>query len=259
VITNKEKKDLLKLVLELGLEAEKIKNGDISVEIKCDHSPLSSADTLVNNELNSFLTKTSYKKIISEENKTVDYDVRKKWDFFWMIDPIDGTKEFIKKGSDYTLNIALCKKDKPIFSIVYAPARNELYYAEKGKGAYKNEKKILCKKHIGKKLRIVASKSHLSHETAVIIDELNKTHDVRLLQYGSSLKICKIADGSADIYPRLAPTMEWDTCPAHLILNESLGSLQSQNNYELKYNKSNLINPHFIAFANGFSEILPRW
>ncbi len=121
------------------------------------------------------------------------------------------------------------------------------------------KKKILCKKHIGKKLRIVASKSHLSHETAVIIDELNKTHDVRLLQYGSSLKICKIADGSADIYPRLAPTMEWDTCPAHLILNESLGSLQSQNNYELKYNKSNLINPHFIAFANGFSEILPKW
>ena len=259
MITNKEKKDLLQLVLELGAEAEKIKNGDISVEIKNDQSPLSNADTFVNKELNSFLTKTSYKKIISEENKTVDYDVRKKWDFFWMIDPIDGTKEFIKKGSDYTLNIALCKKDKPIFSIVYAPARHELYYAEKGKGAYKNKKKISCKKHTDKNLRIVASKSHLTNETAAIIDGLKKTHDVQLLQYGSSLKICKIADGSADIYPRLAPTMEWDTCAAHLILNEGLGSLQSQNNCELKYNKPNLLNPHFIAFANGLSEIMPRW
>lgn len=243
------KENLILITQSLGEEAERIKSKNLQVEIKQDNSPLTNADNLINHELNKFILSTDYRKVISEENKEISFKERKHWDYYWLIDPIDGTKEFINKGTDYTINIALCSYDSPIFSIVYAPARKELYTAEKNHGAYKNRKKITTKQKDTQNINVVASKSHLNKETSKFIQELSQNYEINLVQYGSSLKICKIAEGAADIYPRFGPTMEWDTCAADLILQESGGKVNDINGQRLKYNKQNLLNPFFIASA----------
>ena len=243
-------KKLFKLVIELGKEAESIKAQTINIKYKYDYSPLTKADTLVNEGLVKFAKSTDFKKIISEENKITPYSVRKDWEYYWLIDPIDGTKEFVNKGSDYTINIALCKGLQPIFSVVYVPARNELFHAALKEGSYKNNKLIFAKKNISAKISVVSSKSHLNVETNKYIEQLRKLYAVELVQFGSSLKICKIAEGKADIYPRFGPTMEWDTCAADLILREAGGFIFDSNHELLKYNKKDLTNPFFIASAN---------
>ena len=187
--------------------------------------------------------KRAIRQIISQEKIGI---------FFWLVDPIDGTKEFINKGDDYTINIALCFNNTPILSFVYAPATKELYFAEKGKGAFKNEKIIKCTNFERKKLEIIVSKSHLNNITKKYIQHITKNKPYDLIRFGSSLKICKLAEGLGDIYPRFGPTMEWDTCAAHLILEESEGLLRSEFNKEIKYNKENLLNPNFIAISNNF-------
>ncbi len=247
MINTKQKKYLFSLLKDLGREIENIKIRKIKYVLKKDGSPLSEADSLVNNFLNEFINKTDFKNVISEENKKIDYLERASWDWFWLVDPIDGTKEFLNKSNDYTVNVALCFNKNPIFSVVYAPGRNELFYAEKGMGAHKNEAQINIKQVIEKKINIVASKSHLNKETEDFISELSKKYNINILQYGSSLKICKVAEGKADIYPRFGPTMEWDTCAAQLILEEAGGFMLSNKNEKLIYNKEDLLNPSFIA------------
>ena len=170
MISNSEKKELFSLIIDLGKKVELIKQSDLNIKLKDDYSPVSQADFLVNNELNHFFHKSKIKNVISEENAEVDYSLRKKWEYFWIIDPIDGTKEFITKGTDYTINVALCLKNKPIFSMVYAPARNEFYDAEKGKGARLNGKNISISNDI--ELTVVASKSHLNTDTKEYIEKL---------------------------------------------------------------------------------------
>ena len=152
--------------------------------------------------------------------------------------------------NDYTINIALCKGSKPIFSVVSAPARNEIFHAEHNKGAFKNNERIYTKAIKKKNLNIVASKSHLNSETEDFIKGLQDSFDINFMQYGSSLKICKIAEGIADLYPRFGPTMEWDTCASNLILTESNGLIVDKHKLQLKYNKENLLNPNFIALNN---------
>ena len=247
MISTKEKNYLFSLLKDLGKEAENIKKRKIRYELKEDGSPLTEADNLVNKSLNEFIKKTDYQNIISEENKNIDYIQRESWNWFWLVDPIDGTKEYLNKSNDYTLNVALCFDEYPIFSIVYAPGRNELFYAEKDKGAYKNGVQIHSNQSIEEKINIVASKSHLNKETEAFIVKLSKRYDINVLQYGSSLKICKVAEGIADFYPRYGPTMEWDTAAADLILQEAGGELISVKKQNLKYNKSNLLNPNFLA------------
>lgn len=247
MLSSASKKNLLSIVHSLGKEAEQIRKSNFEIGFKEDSSPITKADLLINEELNNFFLSTHYKNVISEENSEVPYKERKNWDFFWCIDPIDGTKEYITGGSDYTINIALCMKDRPIFSIVYAPARQELFVAEKGQGATKNNKKIAVENKTGSSLRIVASKSHLNQKTQDYIEMISSDYDVDLLQFGSSLKICKIAEGTADLYPRFGPTMEWDTCAADLLLTEAGGLMLDEDNKKLLYNKENLLNPNFIA------------
>ncbi len=243
---------LKELVAYLGEKAEKIKFDKYEVSYKENDSPLTIADKIINEELNSFLiTKSPYKFIISEENKNIEYEKRRSWDYFWMIDPIDGTKEFIKKGNDYTINIALCHVDSPVFGMVYAPASKTLYHATKGTGAYKNNSKIHCVPH-SDNLKIVASSSHLNLETKEFIDNLKKCNNCEIVNIGSSLKICFVADGTAHVYPRFAPTMEWDTCASQIILEEAGGALKTIDNKILVYNKENLLNPFFVA-TNNFS------
>ncbi len=247
MLSSASKSDLLSIVRNLGKEVELIRKSNFEIELKEDSSPITKADLLINEELNKFFLSTHFKNVISEENEEAPYKERKKWEFFWCIDPIDGTKEYITGGSDYTINIALCMKDRPIFSIVYAPAREELFIAEKDQGATKNNRKITVDSKTSNLVRIVASKSHLNKRTQDYIDMMSSVYDINLLQFGSSLKICKIAEGAAHLYPRFGPTMEWDTCASDLILTEAGGLLLDEENKKLLYNKKNLINPFFIA------------
>ena len=259
MISSKDKKKLISLVLELGKEVEEIKKNsyEISVTYKNDKSPLTKADELVNQEITKFIYNTDFPNFISEESALKKYQLRRSWKHFWLVDPIDGTKEFIKQGQDYTINVALCIKNHPIFSIVYAPARNELFHASIGNKAFLNEKKISVNTIASNSINVIASSSHFDEKTSSYIDKLKANKEINLIRFGSSLKICKVAAGNADIYPRFGPTMEWDTCAAHLILNEAGGEIIKMNGSSLKYNKKFLNNPHFLAKSKKFTTIFP--
>jgi len=225
---------------------------DFAVEYKGDNSPLTEADTAANKVICEALIELYPSiPILSEENKVIPYAERKEWGYFWLIDPIDGTKEFIKKNGEFTVNIALIHKDTPVLSVVYAPALDDMYKAKKGGGAFKNGRKLPLEVNRSpeKSLRVVASKSHLSDETQEFIDELaTKTEFVEQVSKGSSLKLCMVAEGQADIYPRLAPTMEWDTAAADAIVREA-GKMtyQFESNTPVVYNKQDLLNPWFVV------------
>ena len=242
--------DIKTIAIEAAEAIMKIYVKDFSVEYKDDKSPLTEADTKANEIICKRLEEL-YPTIpmMSEENKEVPFDARKGWEYYWCIDPIDGTKEFIKKNDEFTINIALIHKDTPVLGVVYAPAINEMYSAKKGHGAYKNAQKLplFTNSNPEEKLFVVASKSHLSEETQAFIDALN-SKEIEQISKGSSLKLCMVAEGIADIYPRLAPTMEWDTAAADAIVRES-GNMtyQYENNKPMIYNKENLLNPWFIV------------
>ena len=227
---------------------------DFAVEYKGDNSPLTEADTAANKVICEALIELYPSiPILSEENKVIPYAERKEWEYFWLIDPIDGTKEFIQKNGEFTVNIALIHKDTPVLGVVYAPALGDLYMAKKGYGAFKNERKLPFEvnKSPERSLRVVASKSHLSEETQEFINKVSKgTECIEQVSKGSSLKLVMVAEGSADIYPRLAPTMEWDTAAADAIVRES-GKMTYKYNPTLEsplvYNKQDLLNPWFVV------------
>jgi len=242
--------DIVAIAQKAGNAIMQIYTKDFTIEYKDDKSPLTEADT----KANEIICKTLEElypniPIMSEENKQTEYEVRKHWEYYWCIDPIDGTKEFIKKNDEFTVNIALIYKNTPVLGVVYAPAIDEMYKAKKCEGAFKNNQKLPLKTNEKpeEKLSVVASKSHLSPETQEFIDSL-KTKKIEQLSKGSSLKLCLVAEGEADIYPRLAPTMEWDTAAADAIVRES-GKMtyDKENKQPLLYNKENLLNPWFIV------------
>lgn len=223
---------------------------DFSVAYKEDESPLTQADKASNTIICDALKHAfPHIPIMSEENEQTPYDVRKGWEYYWCIDPLDGTKEFIKKNGEFTVNIALIHHGEPILGVVYAPVLEEMYWAKKGEGAYKNGARLPL--HVNtspsEKLLVVASKSHLSPETQAFIDAL-PTKRIEQVSKGSSLKLCMVAEGVADIYPRLAPTMEWDTAAADAIVRES-GKMtyRYQSEMPLYYNKQELLNPWFVV------------
>lgn len=235
---------------EAGDAIMEIYTKDFHIEFKDDASPLTEADIKANEIIcNSLLELYPNIPILSEESKITEYEVRKSWEYYWCIDPIDGTKEFIKKNGEFTVNIALIYKGIPVLGVVYAPVLKSMYWAIQGEGAFLNGQKlpIHINKNKKKKLFVVASKSHLSPETQTFIEALD-TKDIELLSIGSSLKLCMVADGSADIYPRLAPTMEWDTAAADAIVRESgRMSYVFDTDTPLLYNKKNLLNPWFVV------------
>ena len=239
---------LVILIKKLNKDVEEIKITDFDVDFKLDNSPLTKADLHVNRHLSDFVHNSNCKNIISEEISNLEFEERKSWRYYWVIDPIDGTKEFINKSTDYTINIALCHEKEPIFGLVSCPATNDIYYAYKNKGAFLNGKEISISTETDSNLkRVIASKSHINAETTKFIENLKKNYKIDVKNYGSSLKICKIAEGKADIYPRFGPTMEWDTCAAQIILEEAGGSMLDKKNLKLTYNKADLRNPFFIA------------
>jgi len=250
VLKDIDVKQIIAIAKDAGDAIMEIYNKDFTVEYKNDKSPLTEAD-LKSNEMICKALNELYPSIpiLSEENKAAPYAERKDWEYFWLIDPIDGTKEFIKKNGEFTVNIALIQNDTPVLGVVYAPVLDEMYYAKKGDGAFKNAKKLplLINNNPKESLSVVASKSHLSEETQAFIDKLD-TKIIEQVSKGSSLKLCMVAEGIADIYPRLAPTMEWDTGAAHaIVLEAGKEVVQFENGEAVVYNKENLLNPWFIV------------
>ncbi len=245
-------KDIVAIAKEAGNAIMQIYDQDFEVEYKQDNSPLTLADKKANDIIENGLNQLSINfPVLSEEGKETPYKNRKHWEYFWLVDPLDGTKEFVKKNDEFTVNIALIHKDTPVLGVVYAPALDICYWAKQGEGAFKDGKKLPLKvKKQRETYKIVASRSHMSDETQTFIDAIDTSKEKKLISIGSSLKICLVAEGEADIYPRLGPTMEWDTGAAHAIIQESGGSIKSYTNsqyLEFLYNKKNLLNCCFIA------------
>jgi 3'(2'), 5'-bisphosphate nucleotidase len=245
-------KDIIDIAKEAGDAIMKIYGKDFRIDYKDDKSPLTEADVKSNEIICNALAKLFPEiPLLSEENKEIPYENRKNWDYFWLIDPIDGTKEFIKKNGEFTVNIALIHEDRPVLGVVYAPALNDIYFSKQGEGAYKNDQRLPLRinEHPERELRVVASKSHLSEKTQTFIDDLGSiTEHIEQVSKGSSLKLCMVAEGEADIYPRLAPTMEWDTAAAHAVVLEAGKKVLQYDSYQsLVYNKKSLLNPWFIV------------
>lgn len=282
---------------QAGEEILKIYNSDMdfSVEAKADSSPLTIADKKSHEIICAILDNTVIESnsspvpILSEEGKTIPYEERSKWDMFWMIDPLDGTKEFIKRNDEFTVNIALINQNRPVLGVVYVPVPGVCYFAAEGLGAFmtvrsetvkgeekKDKTKWLLRalsemdlqELLSKSKRlpiinnnpslltshsspyiIIASRSHMNKETEDFIEKLKAEHgEIELLSAGSSLKLCYVAEGRAHIYPRLGPTMEWDTAAAHAVVRGAGKTVKVfDSEAELSYNKENLLNPWFVV------------
>jgi 3'(2'), 5'-bisphosphate nucleotidase len=226
-------------------------SGDFQAEAKGDHSPLTLADKKGHNIIVELL-KVTRLPMLSEEGKSIPYQDRKGWEYFWMVDPLDGTKEFIKRNGEFTVNIALIHKNRPVLGVVAVPVTGEVFYAAEGCGVWLKKDGIA--KQLPKRLpvdlqqpglRVVASRSHMSDDTQQFIDRLKEP---TLVSKGSSLKFLLLVEGKADVYPRYAPTMEWDTAAAHAIVNAcGMKVTQTGKETELMYNKEDLLNPWFLV------------
>ena len=244
--------NIVAIAKEAGNAIMQVYKQDFKVEYKQDNSPLTLADKKSNNIIKDGLDKLSVNfPVLSEEDNDIPYEDRKHWEYFWLIDPLDGTKEFVKRNGEFTVNIALIYKNTPVLGVVYAPALDVCYWAKQGKGAFKDGKILPLKsKKYRDTYKIVASRSHMSNETKIFIDAINTGKEKELVLSGSSLKICLVAEGEADIYPRLGSTMEWDTGAAHIIACEAGLSLNRYNNSVYSkhlYNKRKLLNDWFIV------------
>jgi 3'(2'), 5'-bisphosphate nucleotidase len=249
--------DIVTIAKEAGKAIMQVYKQDFEVEYKQDNSPLTLADKKANDIIEDGLNRLSVNfPILSEEGKEIPYKDRKHWEYFWLVDPLDGTKEFVKKNDEFTVNIALIHKDTPVLGVVYAPALDKCYWSKKGRGAFRDGQRLPLKTVDQRNTyKVVASRSHMSDETQAFIDAIDTDKEKELISIGSSLKICLVAEGEADIYPRLGPTMEWDTGAAHAIINETGKSLQRyEYNKETgkslqkhEYNKETLTNNWFIT------------
>lgn len=260
------KKELISIAIEASYKAgEKIMEiyhaGDFGVDLKSDNSPLTIADIASHNIIMSYLEKTGI-PILSEEGKGIPFSERENWKQLWIVDPIDGTKEFIKKNGEFTVNIALIENQKPVLGVVYAPVLNEMYFSTDEDGAFLSASKSytnledlkvnsvsLPQKGLMNKYTIVASRSHMSPETEEYVTEMRKEHgEVELISRGSSLKLCMVANGKANCYPRFAPTMEWDTAAGQAIcMHAGFDVIDWKTKETMKYNREQLLNNWFLV------------
>ncbi|KJD36755.1 3'-5'-bisphosphate nucleotidase [Tamlana sedimentorum] len=259
----------IEAALLAGEEILKIYNKDFSIEIKDDKSPLTEADLASNEIIVKKLQETNI-PIISEENKTIDFATRKTWSQCWIVDPIDGTKEFIKKNGEFTVNIALVENGNTKLGIIYVPVSKELYYTNVDQTkAYKTiisaqdsaidallfkaEDEINKAEANTSEIKVVGSRSHMNDDTLQFVESL-KTNgkEVEIVSKGSSLKFCLVAEGKAHVYPRFAPTMEWDTAAGQAICEAvGLAVIDQGTKQPMVYNRENLLNNYFLVTNNG--------
>ena len=253
MLTSYEILKINEIVYQAGNEILKIYDTTFEVEIKDDNSPLTIADKkshqIIEKGLNNLFPNIP---ILSEEGISIDYSQRSKWKKYWLIDPLDGTKEFVKKNGEFTVNIALIENGKSIFGSVYAPYTKELFWAHKGMGSWKslNKKKAnkLCVSKSLSKKRIVISRSHPNNLVQSFINQFN---NYELIRMGSSLKLCIIAEGKADVFMRIGITGEWDTGASQCIVSEAGGSIAAANFEPLTYNqRHSLENPDFVVMGD---------
>ncbi|WP_081210016.1 3'(2'),5'-bisphosphate nucleotidase CysQ [Salegentibacter sediminis] len=261
-------KTAVKAAVEGGIRIMEIyENEDFQVESKSDDSPLTLADNEANDIINSFLVPTGI-PIISEENKQLEFSERKDWQECWIVDPLDGTKEFIKRNGEFTVNIALIRNNVPVFGVIYVPAKKDLYI-----GDVENQKSFktslvaeenldvenlalteIAPSETKTEIRVVGSRSHMNQDTLEYIENLKSKYnkEVEIVSKGSSLKFCLVAEGKADVYPRFAPTMEWDTAAGQAICNAvGLSVIDRQTAEPMKYNRENLLNNYFLVSRLG--------
>ncbi len=259
--------DLLKISVEAAIEAGKkilkVYENEFEVETKTDNSPLTEADKQSHLAIKDILSPLSI-EMLSEEGKQLAYSDRKEWKKFWLIDPLDGTKEFIKRNGEFTVNIALVENGIPVAGVVHVPVTGKTYYGSEGSGSFyfdfkqEDNKPVEEYMNAAEKLpgasapsvyTVVASRSHNTPETENFIEEKRKEHgEVNCISSGSSLKLCLVAEGKANVYPRLAPTMEWDTAAGHAVAKFAGCKVYDYNSgEELQYNKENLLNPWFVV------------
>ncbi len=241
-----------------------IYESDFSVELKSDDSPLTLADQQSHLEIVKALKKTDI-PLLSEEGKSIPFEERNNWEYFWMIDPLDGTKEFVKRNGEFTVNIALIHQNRSILGVIYVPVKDELYFAAEGVGSFKLDnfskqegqanltdwikegKQLPIEKN--RQYTVVGSRSHMSSETEDFINQKKfEVGEIDMISVGSSLKLCMVAEGKADVYPRFAPTMEWDTAAGQAIV-ECMGGnvINWETKKTMKYNKENLLNSWFLV------------
>ena len=237
-------------------------SADFEVQVKDDQTPVTLADQYAHDEILKALEST-HLPVLSEEGIHLSFQERKNWDFFWLVDPLDGTKEFIKRNDEFTVNIALIRNNEPVAGVIYAPITGELYVGIPGIGAFKLFNPAedctfqivqfsgikLPEKAKRSEFAVVVSRSHLNQETKEYIEDLKTKHElICLINKGSSLKICMVAEGTADVYPKIGRTMEWDTAAGHAIVKAAGKNIFFQDlKTELTYNKEDLQNPNFIV------------
>jgi 3'(2'), 5'-bisphosphate nucleotidase len=252
--------DIIRISQEAG---EKIlavyHSSNFSVEAKDDASPLTQADLASHEHIVKSLSHlTPELPVLSEESQLLSYQERSQWTTFWLVDPLDGTKEFIKRNGEFTVNIALIDRGEPVLGVVHTPALGVTYYALKGEGAFKEEngqtQTITAQKDFGTTLSVVASRSHAGPETQALLEKLAEVYSVQVVSKGSALKLCLVAEGAAHFYPRLGPTMEWDTAAAQCVVEEAGAVVTDVKGGRLRYNKENLLNPFFIV-----SSVVEPW
>jgi len=259
--------DILRIAKEAGTAILEVYNTDFDVELKGDNSPLTLADMRANKIITKELSELYPDiPILSEEGKVIPYAERKHWELFWLVDPLDGTKEFVNRNDEFTVNIALIHNGRPTMGVVYVPVLDLFYFSKEGIGAHKleggNFAKLPTEDEILKKssrlpilnlnkffFTIVASRSHMSKETEEYVDQLRELHGkVEIISAGSSLKLCMVAEGKANVYPRFGPTMEWDTAAGQAVVEGAGGVVEhTDTDKPLRYNKENLLNPWFIV------------
>ena len=267
-MSKKENKNLLlnvcNIAIEAGIIINEFFNRKNDIFYKKDKSPVTKADLASNSIIIHKLKNDASNLPTFSEESPIKWESRKKWKKYWLIDPLDGTKEFINQNKDFTVNIALIEKNLPILGVIYAPALSLLYFAEKDLGSYKlmTNKKIISlksskklnsnKKKYSDKIKIIGSRSHPSKKLDTWLRKNFKNYE--MIKRGSSIKFCEIAEGKADIYPRFGPTSEWDIAAGQVILEQSGGSLKDFNNQKILYNcKESVINPPFIAQCKIFN------
>ncbi len=252
---------IIKAAVDAGKAILEVYNTDFDVKTKDDQTPLTQADLRSHEVIKQALDSTEI-PVLSEEGRALSFEERKSWEKLWIVDPLDGTKEFVKKNGEFTVNIALAVQGKPVMGVIYIPVTETLYFAEDSLGAYKvvspqnfdydklmkNGDKlpaVLTKKNF----TMVGSRSHMSAETEDYMKALKEQHgEVDVISCGSSIKLCMVAEGKADVYPRFAPTMEWDTAAGHAICSAAgCVVLNNDTQQELDYNKENLLNPWFLV------------